>query len=988
MKRDRTLVKFIPYLFVLLFVWLADIDSNAQPEKTTGLNSKDEVLSKVAKEVTLQIERERLALHESENSKPLVEKSSVINDFPVKTAISESDSMVLVRFFNQTGGANWTNNTNWLAGPVNTWYGIEIESDFVTEIRLKNNNLEGTIPPELGQLTSLKHLDLDTNKLQGAIPVELGQLTELEFLYLNGNKLTGTIPAELLQLVNLELLYLSDNQLSGDIPEGFEQIAGLRWLDLSHNQFSGSIPVEFGQFASLLFLDLGQNQFTDTIPASFGQLANLRWLVLSDNQLDGEIPVELAALSSLEQLYLEGNQFSGGVPAELGQLTNLLWLNLGQNQLIGSVPVELGQLSDLRLLYLDGNQLDGGIPVELEHLTDLRWVNLSENQLSGSIPDEIWQLANLDLLFLDSNQLTGNISTQLGQLAGVEWLDFGQNELTGAVPKEISQLADLQIFNVKSNRLDSLPEIVAPESLAYFDVSDNQLGFDDLEHNIDLESALDFFYSPQDSIGTTRVFLEKAGDSFSFLLEVGGEQNVYQWYRNGVLLESQTSSTLAFDNLAPGNSGKYYCVVTNTLVPNLVLTSRLVTLKIEQCQELVFDEGWHIISVPVLPEQADAEFLFQSMIDKSTLLSVLDEDGNVLEEGESSEIWQNDIGDITPGKGYKLRAGDKDTVEICGVVLDYPFSIPLKAGWNIIGFPHTSPANSDEVIQSLVDKGTLEKVQDERGNAIEDWGESGGWKNFVGNFVPGKGYKVKLTVADTIYINEVYQASDVQSIASPVHFQPSFTGNGVDHMNINITNLSSAFFSPGDELAVFDGDFCVGAVVLTEFQIEEQAVSIAASAAGAFGMSGFTEGNTIMLKFWSAENDQEMVLTPELMDGTLTFLKNESAFLSLAEYTAAGIVDEFPGSRASISCYPNPFSSEVTIEIVQSEADNVQLEIFNHLGQRVKTLSSRVRLPAGVHRFVWDGKSSGGQMVAPGVYYVNMVTNNVQKQKKILLSGF
>ena len=62
--------------------------------------------------------------------------------------------------------------------------------------------LSGTIPAEIGNLTSLISLDLEVNQLSGTIPAEIGNLP-LNVLGLKDNQLSGTIPAELGNLTRL-----------------------------------------------------------------------------------------------------------------------------------------------------------------------------------------------------------------------------------------------------------------------------------------------------------------------------------------------------------------------------------------------------------------------------------------------------------------------------------------------------------------------------------------------------------------------------------------------------------------------------------------------------------------------------------------------------------------------------------------------------------------------------------------------------------------
>ena len=116
--------------------------------------------------------------------------------------------------------------------------------------------MSGTIPVELGNLTSLESLHLHSNQLSGTIPVELGNLTSLEVLWLAANQLSGTIPVELGNLTSLSWLWLGDNQLSGTIPAELGNLTRLTRLQLGDNQLSGQIPAALGKLTSLLDLSI------------------------------------------------------------------------------------------------------------------------------------------------------------------------------------------------------------------------------------------------------------------------------------------------------------------------------------------------------------------------------------------------------------------------------------------------------------------------------------------------------------------------------------------------------------------------------------------------------------------------------------------------------------------------------------------------------------------------------------------------------------
>lgn len=82
--------------------------------------------------------------------------------------------------------------------------------------------------------------------------------------------------------------------------------------------------------------------------------------------------------------------------------------------------------------------------------------------------------------------------------------------------------------------------------------------------------------------------------------------------------------------------------------------------------------------------------------------------------------------------------------------------------------------------------------------------------------------------------------------------------------------------------------------------------------------------------------------------------------------------------------HPNPFNPSTQIEFDIPDALPVTLKVFNSLGQEVTTVVDRT-LNAGHHTLIWDGKTSGGNDVATGVYVYQIKAGGFMDAKKMVL---
>lgn len=129
--------------------------------------------------------------------------------------------------------------------------------------------------------------------------------------------------------------------------------------------------------------------------------------------------------------------------------------------------------------------------------------------------------------------------------------------------------------------------------------------------------------------------------------------------------------------------------------------------------------------------------------------------------------------------------------------------------------------------------------------------------------------------------------------------------------------------------------------------------------------------------FESSLNSAEVFYSSEL--GGATLKKSTSAALS--KLAASATVPETFQLRQN---FPNPFNPETRIQFDLPEAAQVELSIYNTIGQLVRTLA-KGDYAAGTHNLTWNGRDHSGQLLPSGVYIYKIKAGDFEAHRKLLL---
>jgi hypothetical protein len=329
--------------------------------------------------------------------------------------------MALAAVYTSTNGASWTNKTGRLTDTdVNNWFGVTRQFDGkVLWLQVPNNNLVGTIPIEIGDLTQLN--PSNNPGISGSIPAEIGSLSQLSTMYLHGTAgtgnqcLTGATAAFGSWLTSKDATWQNDcADTDGDTTPNYldpdDDGDGAPTAEENPEPNSDGAPTDAHDTDTDTIPDyLDANGGVDCSNAYGIPQAQCDYLVAAYTATNGATWRTNTSWTTHDSpCRWQGVTCSGGnvtIPTNIGDLTGLAILNLTDNEISGTIPTALTTITTLTQVFLnDGqltglslhaNDLAGPVPATLSSLTQLLWLTLHQNLGLGPVPLAVAALPNL-----------------------------------------------------------------------------------------------------------------------------------------------------------------------------------------------------------------------------------------------------------------------------------------------------------------------------------------------------------------------------------------------------------------------------------------------------------------------------------------------------------------------------------------------------------------------------------------------------------------
>ncbi|RMG26292.1 MAG: T9SS C-terminal target domain-containing protein, partial [Methanobacteriota archaeon] len=366
-----------------------------------------------------------------------------------------------------------------------------------------------------------------------------------------------------------------------------------------------------------------------------------------------------------------------------------------------------------------------------------------------------------------------------------------------------------------------------------------------------------------------------------------------------------------------------------------------------------FSEGWNLIGLPLKVNNGHYLTLFPG----ATPGTLFGWDGNYTSQDT-----------LRPGQGYWLRFPTADTITIQGTNMQH-IPLTIRQGWNLISGVSTDVAFTD-ITDSLgiLIPGTL-------------YGFNGSYFS-TDTLRQGEGYWIRASDSGQVDVSQLtrilkrrevllspeHSIANLQKGDHPIKLEIS---DGIGHRRelMWMTNHDSGdsldgnwhlFYSlppqppPGGFDARFEEDtwLTIGSTAVISLQVNYYPISIR--------FHNLSFGNQYIVE---ASDGINVIETHRIHNQTPTAAISNPAVNKLILHIGKSVPHQF----RLMQNFPNPFNPKTIIKYQLPANSRVKLEIFNLLGQRIRTLVNELQM-AGEYSAEWNGKNEHGRSVASGVY--------------------
>ncbi len=393
----------------------------------------------------------------------------------------------------------------------------------------------------------------------------------------------------------------------------------------------------------------------------------------------------------------------------------------------------------------------------------------------------------------------------------------------------------------------------------------------------------------------------------------------------------------------------------------------LCVFSTEVCKTIELKSGWNLISWNVQYEDELTALLAEHEGCYSVVLGFNGE-GQTFVPGLERFATLTDVDFYN---GYWIKVICPFSLEICGPPIEPSMSIPVDIGWNLVSYWPEDPLPIETAFNSIWS--SLEVALGYDAGALVFVPDSNGF-NTLDTLRECFGYWAKVNDAGVLAYPGFGDGIEVRS-HSP--------GLALSDLPYRPTRRWVSVY--GENLTV-DGR-----------AIENNTPIEVVSESGAVIGQGVYQGG--ILKFTSAYGSDASV------DGTRDYAKEGESFrlsingtplypeLTWSEHGALIEMSALstspygavvPGSFALHQNYPNPFNPTTTISFNLPQAGQVELAVYNLLGQQIRTLVSG-DLAAGSHTVEWNGRSDNGEAVSTGIYFYRLTAGDLSETRKMML---